>query len=217
MIIGISGVSGSGKDTLANMMLYNFIQLADPIRTAPSYKAYQFIAQAHQPNPITSYYTNWRIAKFASALTSFLSNVLQVSPGLFQDQAFKQSKLPAKWNLNDEPTTIRDLMIRVGDGLRNVAHPDFWINSLSLQSGMNYIFTDVRYPNEFAFIKKAGGFVYRVEREGLDSNFFVDHKLDDYVKEFTAIIVNNGSLENLFQSSIQLANEIYNQNLGPSK
>ena len=49
---------------------------------------------------------------------------------------------------------------------RDVFHPDLWILALEKKLGMyqNVVISDVRFPNEIAFIQRMGGFVVRVKR-----------------------------------------------------
>ena len=90
--------------------------------------------------------------------------------------------------------TIRDLLQRVGtDAIRNVIHPDAWVNALFSQykqtaseetvisklsdgnnddfrigkfpSYPNWIITDVRFPNEYESIKQRDGIIIRVNRK----------------------------------------------------
>jgi hypothetical protein len=73
--------------------------------------------------------------------------------------------------------TVRELLQKVGtDAMRDVIHPDVWVNALmkdyrdkvdfdkSLPPNKNWLITDVRFPNEAKAIKDRGGIVVRVNR-----------------------------------------------------
>lgn len=68
--------------------------------------------------------------------------------------------------------TRREMLQRIGtDCLRDNLHQDVWVNALmsNLTPWMDYVITDVRFPNEVEAIRKEGGVVFRVERPGFDS------------------------------------------------
>jgi len=103
------------------------------------------------------------------------------------------------------------------DAGRNIIHPDIWVNSLMSQykpypqlyldydSLPNWIFTDVRFPNEAKAISDKNGILIRVNRKTyseyrgkLVETFNVhpsETALDDYT--FTHVIDNNGTIEDL--------------------
>lgn len=85
--------------------------------------------------------------KFAESLKIFTATLIGCHRDLLEDQDFKASSLSPIWNYEVLETigynhggrlrglcikemTVRDLLIRIGDGMRNVVHPDIWINSL---------------------------------------------------------------------------------------
>ena len=65
---------------------------------------------------------------------------------------------------------FRQALIDVGNGARDVFHPDFWVLELrkSFKPGVNYSFQDVRFLNEARAIQQFGdGIVIRVVRPGI--------------------------------------------------
>lgn len=84
-------------------------------------------------------------------------------------------------NIKKESLTVRDLLQQIGtDAMRNVIHPNIWLNALFADYGIkdlnyfkaypdnydlpNWIITDVRFPNEAQAIKDRGGIIIRVNR-----------------------------------------------------
>ena len=103
----------------------------------------------------------------------------------------------------DEPT-VRQFLQRLGtDAVRNCVHKDAWIIAAmtGYGEGTNWIFTDVRFPNEAQAIKDKGGVIIRLNRypPGVSPKLMNLHEseisLDDW--EFDYIIWNNGTLEDL--------------------
>lgn len=88
----------------------------------------------------------------------------------------------------------------VGQRVREIFGEDVWVNSALADLSSQLVITDVRYPNEVAAIKRAGGIVIRIIRDGVELNDGRDIKhisetaLDSY-DQFDAVIVNNRTLE----------------------
>lgn len=63
----------------------------------------------------------------------------------------------------------REFLQTLGMTARDVLGEDVWVNAAmnSLETGRNYVFTDVRYPNEYQAIRQLGGTVYRITRLGV--------------------------------------------------
>lgn len=76
--------------------------------------------------------------------------------------------------------TVKDapLLQRVGVQMREEVDKDIWIKSVyakMLQDRPHLaVITDVRFPNEFEFVKALGGVCLKVERRLLDGSLFVD-------------------------------------------
>lgn len=130
MIISISGLAGSGKDTLG-------IILQDKIRQ--------------------KYGMDFEIKKFAGKLKEISASLLGIDPILFEDQDFKSSDLPV-WRSNEGlPMTGREFLVKLGtDAMRNHLSEDVWVNALfsdydPLKS--NWIITDTRFENELQRVR----------------------------------------------------------------
>lgn len=120
--------------------------------------------------------------------------------------------------------TVRELMQKVGtDAMRDVIHPDVWVNALlkdykiielDLATGAkypNWIISDCRFENEANAIKEIGGVIVRVNRKSLEIEkiqkailrtggyLAPEHpsetSLDSY--KFDYVIENDGTIEEL--------------------
>jgi len=113
--------------------------------------------------------------------------------------------------------TPRLLLQFIGTDLfRNQLHPNTWVNATmaeyklydyalarngtkeikNIQKYPNWIISDVRFPNEVEAIKKAGGFVIRIERDVEKFDHFSETALDDY-DDFKFVMENSGDIEAL--------------------
>jgi hypothetical protein len=98
---------------------------------------------------------------------------------------------------------IRGLMQRMGSEVgREMFGPNIWVD-IALKEAEKYekvVFPDCRFPNEALAVSNAGGVVWRVERPGVTAanEHESETALDSY--EFSQIIANDGSLEDLWKS-----------------
>lgn len=102
----------------------------------------------------------------------------------------------------------REIWIGVGNKLREI-YPDTWLNyALRGVTADVIIIPDVRYPNEAEAILKSGGRVYKIIRDDAPVGTDVaDCALENF-QDWTAIIYNNGTLEDLNNDMEALAAEI---------
>lgn len=95
----------------------------------------------------------------------------------------------------------RGLMQRMGTEVgREMFGEDFWVKQAlkKITPGQNVVFADCRYQNEASEVRRVGGLVWRVEREGnLSANSHTsEHDLDNYM--FDLILSNNEGIEELY-------------------
>lgn len=140
---------------------------------------------------------------FAAKLKEVASILTGVPAHRFEDQEFKKETMPEDWWREDKPT-YRQFLQEVGtDALRNVIHPNIWVNALfaDWRGYSRWIITDVRFPNEYKAIKDKGGIIVRVDRPGIE---LMEHPsetlLDDH--EFDYLMVNDGDIHNLFKQTL---------------
>lgn len=180
MIIGVSGYSGSGKDTIGYMIQYliaNYLYPKDPI-AVPIEK---IVADPLEYELTLEDSSGWEIKKFAGKLKDIASHLTGIDYDDFEDQEFKKTNLPTEWwTTCDEgyvPMTVREFLQKLGtDALRNGLHENVWVNALladyikdEYDDFPNWIITDVRFPNEAMAIKKKDGIIIRVERPGVSA------------------------------------------------
>lgn len=94
----------------------------------------------------------------------------------------------------------RDLWILHGNMMRTL-HPDVWVQCVLDSIGRSGLslasISDVRYPNEVAAIKAAGGYVVRVDRDSAPVGSDVaDNALADF-HDWDHVIPNHGTVDEL--------------------
>jgi hypothetical protein len=170
MIVGLSGVARSGKDTIADYLVENYgftkISFADPIREA--------LVRLNPEIDVDGY--DMRLSTAVSLLGwEQLKDASKGIRGLMQRMG----------------TEVGREMF--GDDIWvNIA-----LNSISPE--MKAVITDVRYPNEADAIQKAGGKLWRVERLGVGpaNEHESESALNAY--EFPTKLANQGTLEDLYK------------------
>jgi hypothetical protein len=102
--------------------------------------------------------------------------------------------------LKEHAPSVRVLLQRLGTGVgRELWGEDFWVDLAfrDLKFSEDYVFTDVRFPNEVEAIRGRGGVVWNVVRPGVGvaNGHVSESALAGFV--FDETIVNDGSLEDL--------------------
>lgn len=112
--------------------------------------------------------------------------------------------------------TPRYIMQTVGHSFRSI-DPDVWVKYLekkiirTFTFGYDMVVTDIRMPNEAMMIRRQGGSLIKVERDGAQAsggveNHISETALDGWV-DWDLVIQNNLSLENLYQQVEQFLKE----------
>jgi len=139
---------------------------------------------------------------FADGLKDMLAdhfNDLGVDYACLHEPGLKNEPL----HIGQAVTSARELMQRLGDTFRAV-HADWWVHALAMRAGMagprdqwqpihdRIVITDIRYPNEAAWLLQAGGILIRLQREGAPP--VREHGSERHVSRLPAHItlVNNG-------------------------
>ena len=169
MIIGVSGYSGSGKDTVGAIIQYLKCVNVGNNAIEDVCKDYQ----DHEEWLIEQ--SEWEIRKFAGKLKDIASHLTGIDIEDFEDQEFKKTNLGREWwttcDEGYQPMTVRDFLQRLGtDALRNNLHENVWVNALMADYDEQYsdwIITDTRFENEAKAIKEKGGIIIRVDRPGV--------------------------------------------------
>jgi hypothetical protein len=193
MIISVSGPIGSGKDTIAQII-----------------------------QEITPYH-KWEIQKWAGKLKTIGELISGIPKEKFEDQEFKYTNLPAMWDKDGEPMTVRDLLQLLGtEAMRNGLHENVWVNALMSEykgyhkkekqislvdtsfdenTYPNWIITDTRFPNELDAVKFRNGISIKVHRPGSKSDAKqAQHASEtalNNVTDWDYVISNNGDIDDL--------------------
>ena len=104
------------------------------------------------------------------------------------------------WDELKKEESVRELLQDLGLGVRKVIDSHTWIDLVMEQiidTEQNVVITDVRFPNEVAAIKAAGGEVGRISRPGVVAvnDHISEHALDGISLDFE--IQNDGDLDDL--------------------
>jgi len=113
--------------------------------------------------------------------------------------------------LKSVSTEIRPLLQRLGTEVgRQMFSEDFWVDLALKQipDGAKVVFADVRFPNEAEAVRKLGGQVWRIERDGFGpaNDHISEHALNKY--DFDQRIYNNKDLETLWDKVGVLCSEL---------
>ena len=182
MIIGICGAMGSGKSTLARAI---------------------------------SYRLNNCVADFFEV--SFSSSIKEMVVDLFgrpAKQVFMSAQLNyEKYKQLKHPCgkTYRELLQIIGTDFFRSIYPNVWIDQMRMlvSDGDDYVISDVRFQNEFDFVKEQGGLMIGLTRNTQHNSHLSENVLDivnasDYIienQEFTA--------DQLSEKGIEIIKEWY--------
>lgn len=116
------------------------------------------------------------------------------------------SEIRAKYNKTG-PMTIREVWQVWGTEYGRYWDPDIWVK-IPFRNPSNdiVILSDARFPNECDAILNHGGLVYLVQRGENSQDIHPSEVSLDYYTQFTGIIDNNSTLEDLEQKLLQLFN-----------
>lgn len=163
MIIGIVGLIGSGKDTIANHLVKNH-----------SYERYSWATP---------------LKDLAADLFGWDRNMLEgVTPETRQQREIKDEWWSTKLGRDWSPRSA--LQIMGTEVMRNSLHPDIWVlaGQRRIANKVNVVISDTRFPNEIKAIREMGGQIWMVHR-GSMPEWYV--KLIDLKKDpnFTSELV----------------------------
>ena len=177
-VIGICGYRGSGKDTIASVLVreFGFIQIS--------------FAEV--------------LKKVISVLFGWSYKKLQ---GLTEEDRKWRTEVDSWWSekLGFEVTPVFAMQNIGTDVFRNHFHNDIWIlsmermmmNMCSEQGTDKFVVSDCRFPNEFEWIRKfEGSKIIRVLRPGTGNETHISENL--WMNENVNVeVLNNGSIDDL--------------------
>jgi hypothetical protein len=134
---------------------------------------------------------------------------------LFGRSELRSSIIPNAFK-DGNPLTARELLLDIGTKLGRSYSDSVWINAFNNRvkkaekSNNIIIVPDVRFRNEFSFLKESGFYTIRLLR---DANLKINHISEtdqDSIKddEFDSIINNNGTIHDLKQKVKEIAPQI---------
>ena len=139
-IIGITGLKGSGKDTIGDIICKNF--------------DFQKVAFADKLKDIVSVLFDWD-RKMLSGFTPE-DRAIREQPDEFWSKKFEKEFTP------------RMALQKIGtEVMRNNLDKNIWVYCLErklINEDGNFVITDVRFRNEIEMIRRLGGTIIRVER-----------------------------------------------------
>lgn len=177
-IIGIAGYARSGKDTLGGILVeeHGFEQRSFAA-------ALKDVLYATNPMVYTDKMRITTGDEFISvqALVDLVGwdKAKEISPG---------------------PFGVRGLLQRLGtEGGREVLGQNVWVDAAmsTLEPGGSYVFTDMRFPNEYEAVRGAGGLcarIYRLNAAPVNPHIS-ETALDTYA--FPYIVRNDGTIDDL--------------------
>ena len=199
MIIGMCGLIGTGKDTVADILVnnYNFIKVsfADKLKDGV---ATVFSWDREMLEGTTDESRTWREQK---------------------DEFWSRET-------NEHITPKLVLQMFGTDCMRNGFYNGIWVSIVKQQiinnPNNNFVIPDVRFPNEAKMIKEVNGEVWRICR-GIDPNWFTSYVKDNVVPtdvhesewqwaklDFDCVIHNNDTVKDLKnQVSNHLASNVH--------
>lgn len=139
MIIGITGLIGSGKDTIAAHLVEHY-----------SYERYSWATP---------------LKDIASTLFGWDRDMLE---GATPDQR-AQRELKDEWwssQLGKDWSPRYALQIMGTEVMRDALHPDIWVlaGMHRVAGKNNVVISDTRFPNEIKALRKMGGVIWNVQR-----------------------------------------------------
>lgn len=195
-LLGLMGLAGAGKDTVADML----VTLAPMDRRA--------FADALRAEIAEAFGIDVRVLQDRALREKPLS---QLALSRCSDLGF------IVWanELYREPSVSpRRIMRRWGDW-RRWQRADYWLTRAE-QARVAAIFdghqaqlwTDVRYPNEANWVRSRGGMLWRIVRPGLEQDRSHDSETAADRIEADATILNAGSLDELRMRVVDLADAL---------
>lgn len=186
MIIGLSGYAGSGKDTVADILVKNH--------------GYTKIAFADALRNITADIDPWLNVNHDYDRYPFRTYSHWLACG-YDYQWLKAN------------TDLRQFLQKLGESVRNRIGEDAWIGALfhtieNENVDGDWVISDVRYPNEMdAILWQTCGAVWRIVRQGVGpaNDHISETALDDQAFD---IIINNDSTFEALEEYVDVALEL---------
>jgi len=184
MIIGLSGISKCGKDTLAQKAIELFggerVSLGDITRTEVA----EFYTENRIDFKVEDLWGNQEERMRQIAMPFPLAQKIGFDIGKKEKHMFVfNGRNFTSWWCNDKRKNDTDYFIKKA--------------LLNIYSDLCYV-TDMRFSNEAEYIRSNGGKLVRINRMTVISEDNIDHQLD-WWEDWDLVINNNKSLEHFYE------------------
>ena len=180
-LISISGYAQSGKDTVAKIIQVRYAKRKMP----------DFWPLEDQLSYIDNNLSKYRVVSWADNLRRCAEIITGVPEWLWKNVHTKTMPVPGF------DITGREFLQNLGKAVRDM-NEDAWVNSMMKgYHGQRCIISDTRYVNEANAVQQFGGLCIRVVRPGVGpaNSHESETAMDNF--PYDAIIVNDGTLEDL--------------------
>ena len=237
-LVGISGKIGSGKDEVGKILQYlhsdsylkydvTYEQYLDLVVQPDVNSKWKIKKFAYKVKQIVSTLTGIPIEDLEkeeiknSYLGEEWDRFFVITPQKFENpiveecdslsEVYAFGKIDMNSKLEIRRYTVRDLFIKIGNGLRESIHKDIWVKGLfsNYTSDQKWLITDLRYKNEYKKIKENKGICIRINRpdnKNTPINNPSETELDNH--EFDYYITNDGDINDLVEKIKQLIKDI---------
>lgn len=116
---------------------------------------------------------------------------------------------------NEKPDIVRSLLQEYGTNVRREDDPLYWVSKWEGSVGIKTVVCDdVRFLNEAEAVKKKGGIIIRIKRNGLESTdtHLSETQMDLIEPDFT-LTVETGDIEGLYRAIDEVIKNSYGENL----
>ena len=138
--------------------------------------------------------------------------LLQVNP-LVHDMPLQGYINVNGWETAKADGEVRRLLQNIGLGAREILGEDVWVKPVMskakalLKAGVDVAITDVRFPNEHAAIRKAGGTLIKITRPGSPKmSHLSETALED--ADWDHVIENNFTIDHLVHTIRAIIDEL---------
>jgi len=202
-LIGISGATGSGKDTMARIIQNSCLDSLPP-EYRLSLEEVTTVSKINNPErlQILEEYSKWRHVKFGSNAKKMYSILYGINENYLETREFKH-----QYNEDFNCTGVEHFIYFAQTMKKNFGE-DLWLDSLfrKYKGGEDgelpfWVISDLRFPNEYERIKKEGGITVRINKKSNDLIQLQDNNLTDY--QFDYEIENDGTLTYFLKNIIK--------------